>query len=144
MDGNLAAPGGGRYTFRVSHPALPAADAAFATALAESPRGPDRDGVFALWLVVRAALGSAPPITTPLRHADRLRSLAARLKSLNAPAPLRRALNAATSDLLAAKGAGSAVVLSHLVAPTSECLGKRLADAVSAAARAARPPGART
>jgi hypothetical protein len=124
----------------LSHPALPAADAAFATALAESARGPDRDGVFALWLVVRAALGSAPPLTSPLRQADRLRAIAARLKSLNAPAPLRRALSAATTDLLAVKGAGPAVVLSHLVAPTSECLGKRLADAVSAAARAARPP----
>jgi hypothetical protein len=123
----------------MSHPALPAADAAFATALAESPRGPDRDGIFALWLVVRAALGTAPPLTPPLRQADRLRSLAARLRSLNAPAPLRRALNAATADLLAPKSAGPAVVLSHLVAPTSECLGRRLADAVSAAARAARP-----
>jgi len=28
----------------MSHPALQAADAAFAAALAESPRGPDRDG----------------------------------------------------------------------------------------------------
>ena len=123
----------------MSHPALPAADAAFATALADSPRGPDRDGVFALWLVVRAALGAAPPLEAPPRQAERLRSLAARLKSLNAPAPLRRALNAATSELLAARGTGPAVVLSHLVAPTAECLGKRLGDAVSAAARAARP-----
>jgi len=124
---------------KVSHPALHSADVAFATALAESPRGPDRDGVFALWLVVRAALGAAPPLTPAARHADRLRALATRIRSLNAPAPLRRALNAATTDLLVARGAGPAVVLSHLVAPTSECLGKRLADAVSAAARAARP-----
>jgi hypothetical protein len=124
----------------LSHPALPAADAAFATALAESARGPDRDGVFALWLVVRAALGSAPPLAPPARNAERLKALGVRLRSLNAPAPLRRALTAATADLASARSGGSAVVLSHLVAPTSECLSRRLADAVAAAARAAKVP----
>lgn len=119
------------------HPALPAADAAFATALAESPRGPDRDGVFALWLVVRAALGAAPPLTPPVRQAERLRALAARLRSLNPPGPLRRALAAATADL-APRGLGPAIVLSHLVAPTADCLDRRLADAVASAARAVR------
>jgi hypothetical protein len=125
----------------MSHPALPAADTAFAAALAESPRGPSRDGVFALWLVVRAALGAAPPLQAPLRQAERLKAVAARLKSLNAPGPLRRSLAAAIQDLLAPKGAAPAVVLQHLVAPTAECLGRRLAEAVGAAARAARPAG---
>ena len=122
----------------MSHPALSTADAAFAAALAESQRGPDRDGVFALWLVVRAALGSAPPLAPPQRQVERLRALAARLKSLSAPAPLRRALGAAALDL-SAEGTTPAVVLSHLVAPTNDCLGRRLADVVAAAARAARP-----
>ena len=108
--------------------------------LAESARGPDRDGVFALWLVVRAALGAAPPLSPPPRNAERLRALGVRLRSLNAPAPLRRALTAATADLASARSGGSAVVLSHLVAPTSECLSRRLADAVAAAARAAKAP----
>jgi hypothetical protein len=123
----------------MSHPALPAADAAFAAALAESPRGPDRDGAFALWLVVRAALGAAPPITPGARHGERLKAVALRLRSLNAPAPLRRSLGAAIGDLQSADGSGSAVVLSQLVAPTAECLSRKLADAVQAAARAARP-----
>jgi hypothetical protein len=122
----------------MSHPALPAADAAFASALAESSRGPDRDGVFALWLVVRAALGAAPPLSQPARNAERLTALAHRLRSLNPPAPLRRALTTATADLQAPRGVGAAVVLSHLVAPASECLSRRLADAVAAAARAAK------
>ena len=123
----------------MSHPALPATDAAFAAALAESPRGPDRDGAFALWLVVRAALGAAPPAETPLRQAERLRAVAQRLKSLHPPAPLRRSLVAAIGDLSGDGDGRSAVVLSHLVAPTTECLSRKLGEAVQAAARAARP-----
>jgi hypothetical protein len=124
----------------MSHPALSAADAAFAHALAESPRGPDRDGVFALWLVVRAALGAATAPAAAPRHQDRLRAVAARLRSLNAAAPLRRSLVAAIGDLQ--RGTAPAVVLSHLVAPAAETLGRRLADGVAAAARAVRPPRA--
>ncbi len=124
----------------MSHPALASTDDAFARALVESARGPERDGVFALWLVVRAALGAAPPATPPARQAERLKALASRLKSLNAPAPLRRSLAAAMGDLSAAKGAAPAVVLTQLAAPAAECLGRRPAEAVQAAARAARPP----
>jgi hypothetical protein len=123
----------------MSHPALAPTDDAFTHALAESARGPERDGVFALWLVVRAALAAAPPGTPPARQADRLRALASRLKSLNAPAPLRRSLAAAISDLGAARGVAPAVVLAQLAAPAAECLGRRPAEAVQAAARAARP-----
>lgn len=122
----------------MSHPALPAADAAFAAALAESPRGPDRDGAFALWLVVRAALGAAGPEKAPARQGERLKAVAARLKSLHPAAPLRRSLSAAIEGLQADGHGRSAIVLSHLVAPTAECLSRRLADAVQVAARAAR------
>lgn len=122
----------------MSHPALTAADAAFAAALAESPRGPSRDGAFALWLVVRAALAAAPPLAPPARQADRLRAVAARLRSLNPPAPLRRSLTAAIQDLQPARGTPPAVVLGHLVAPASETLGRRVGEAVAAAAKAAR------
>jgi hypothetical protein len=121
----------------MSHPALPAADAAFAAALAESPRGPDRDGAFALWLVVRAALGAAL-LQPPARQGERLKAVAARLRSLNPAAPLRRSLAAAIEGLQADGHGSSAIVLSHLVAPTAECLGRRLAEAVQSAARAAR------
>jgi hypothetical protein len=123
----------------MSHPALSATDASFATALADSARGPDRDGVFALWLVVRAALGAAPPLATPARQAERLKALTARLRSLHPPAPLRRSLVAAIADLTAVRGAAPNVVLQHLVAPAAECLGRPVAEAVAAAARAARP-----
>jgi hypothetical protein len=123
----------------MSHPALPSADAIFATALQDSARGPDRDGVFALWLVVRAALGAAPPAHPPGRHAERLKAVAARLKSLNPPGPLRRSLAAAIADLAPGRATAPSVVLQHLVAPAAECLGRPVADAVAAAARAARP-----
>ncbi len=122
----------------MSHPALSGTDTAFATLLEESARGPERDGVFALWLVVRAALGAAPPARPAPREAERLRALSARLRSLNAPAPLRRSLTAALDDLTLPK-VTPAVVLSHLVAPSAECLSRKAADAVAAAARAARP-----
>jgi hypothetical protein len=123
----------------MSHPALAPTDDAFTHALAESARGPERDGVFALWLVVRAALAGAPPAVPPARQAERLKALASRLKSLNAPAPLRRSLAAAIGDLASARGAAPAVVLAQLAAPAAECLGWRSAEAVQAAARAARP-----
>ena len=110
-------------------------DSAFANALASAPRGPGRDGTFALWLVVRAAIGASAPASAS-RHAERLRALGRRLRSLNPPAPLRRALTAATTDLGATKGVTPGVVLSHLVAPTAECLDRKLADAVAAAAKA--------
>jgi len=113
-----------------------AADVAFAAALTASPRGPDRDGVFALWLVVRAALTPASPAA---RQAERLRALQHRLKSLNPPAPLRRSLVAAIADLAPARAVAPSIVLSHLVAPAADTLGKQVADAVGQAARAVRP-----
>jgi hypothetical protein len=92
--------------------------------------------------VVRAALAGAPPAVAPARQPERLRALAARLKSLNAPAPLRRALVAALADLGPARGLQPGIILAQLAAPAAECLGRRAAEAVQAAARGARP-GAR-
>src|SRR5512140_1060368 len=111
------------------------ADAAFANALSQSPRGPQRDGVFALWLVVRAALSTGGAGGAG-HQAERLRALQRRLKSLNAPAPLRRSLVAAIADLAAPRPVAPAIVLSHLVAPAADTVGKPVADAIAAAARA--------
>jgi hypothetical protein len=123
----------------MSHPALAATDDALARALAASARGPQRDGVFALWLVMRAALALAPPAAPPARHADRLRALAARLRSLSTPAPLRRSLAAALAELAPPRPGSAALVLVQLAAPAADCLGRAAGDAVQAAARAARP-----
>jgi hypothetical protein len=123
----------------MTHPALESADRALITALAASARGPERDGAFALWLVVRAALAAAPPAAVPARQSDRLRAVGQRVRSLTAPAPLRRSLGAALADLLPARGVAPAVVLSHLVAPAAETC-PAAAPAVQTAARAARAP----
>jgi hypothetical protein len=125
----------------MSHPALEQADRALVAALAASARGPERDGAFALWLVVRAALAAAPSAPAPPRQAERLRAVAQRVRSLSAAAPLRRSLGAALGDLLPTRGIAPAVVLTHLVAPATEGA-PAAAPAVQAAARALRAPAA--
>jgi hypothetical protein len=65
--------------------------------VAEAARGPKRDGLFALWLVVRAAEATLPPLPVSGRnHRRRLQALAGRLATLALPAPLQRALTAAS------------------------------------------------
>ena len=107
--------------------------------VAAAVRGPERQGLFALWLVVRTAEGLLPP--SPLsskNHRRRLQALIARLSGFALPAPLRRALTAACHHLAAATPAAAALVLSQLVAPAREVLGAEAGEAVAVAARAAR------
>ena len=107
--------------------------------IAEAARGPKRDGLFALWLVVRAAEAVLPPAPVSAKnHRRRLQALETRLGSLALPAPLKRALAAARHHLDAATPDAAAVVLSELVAPARDVLGSEAADAVGVAARAAR------
>jgi hypothetical protein len=107
--------------------------------VAAAPRGPKRDGLFALWLAVRAAEALLPPDpVSPKNHRRRLQALETRLAALALPAPLRRALVAARHHLDAATPAAAAVVLAQLVAPARDVLGPEAADAVAVAARAAR------
>jgi len=106
--------------------------------VAEAVRGPRREGLFALWLMVRSAEGLLPP--RPLsgkNHRRRLQALDTRLASLALPAPLQRALAAARHHLEPATPAAAALVLSQLVAPAREVLGPEAGDAVTVAARAA-------
>jgi hypothetical protein len=107
--------------------------------IAEAARGPKRDGLFALWLVVRTAEAVLPPAPVSAKnHRRRLQALEARLGSLALPAPLKRALAAARHHLEAATARAAALVLSQLVAPARDVLGAEAADAVGVAARAAR------
>ena len=102
-------------------------------------RGPKRDGMFALWLVLRAAESLLPPRAVSAKnHRRRLQALETRLASLALPTPLKRALTAARHHLEPATPAAAALVLSQLVAPAREVLGSDAGDAVAVAARSAR------
>jgi len=115
------------------------AETQLVTLIAAAARGPKREGLFALWLVVRAAESLLPPAPVSAKnHRRRLQALETRLGSLALPAPLKRALAAARHHLEAATADAAAVVLSQLVAPARDVLGPEAADAVGVAARAAR------
>ncbi len=110
--------------------------------VAEAERGPVRDGLYALWLVLRVAESLLPPQPVSIKnHRRRLQALGARLGGLALPAPLKRALAAARAQLEPGTAAAAAVALGQLVAPARDVLGAAAADAVlsaTAAARAAR------
>ena len=107
--------------------------------IAAAERGPRRDGLYAVWLVVRAAEALLPPApVTRKNHRRRLQALETRLGGLALPAPLKRALVAARSHLDPGTSAAAVVVLSQLVAPAREVLGPAAGEALAAAARAAR------
>jgi hypothetical protein len=122
----------------VIHTTTPAEER-LVTLIAEAVRGPKRDGLFAVWLVVRAAEALLPPApVSPKNHHRRLQALESRLGSLALPAPLKRALAAARHHLQPASPPAAAMVLSQLVAPARDVLGMEAAEAVAVAARAAR------
>ncbi len=107
--------------------------------LAEAARGPKRNGLFALWLVVRHCDGALPP--EPLSaHAGgtRLGGLEHRLSSLSLPAPLRRALPACLRELRVGQVSRIPIALQQLAAPAREGVDGGAADALAAAARTAR------
>lgn len=112
--------------------------------LAHAARGPRREGVYAVWLTLRVAQDlqlEPPPVERALRR--RLGALEQRLSSLTIPPPLRRALTGALAQMRdppasATAAVTTALVLTQLVAPARECLGKDAGDALARAARAAR------
>jgi hypothetical protein len=99
-------------------------------------RGPKREGAFALWLTVRAAidLGVNAEVAD---KADRRRIalLTQRLAPLAIPRPLSRGLTAALKHLEDATAAGARVALAQLVAPARDALGAEAGEAVAQAAR---------
>jgi hypothetical protein len=106
--------------------------------MGEMPRGPRREGLFALWLTLRVAedLLLLPP--QPERGMKRrVAALEQRLTSLAIPAPLRRALIAALAELEEPRRDRVSQVLLLLVAPVREGLGADAAELVARAARSA-------
>ncbi len=106
--------------------------------MGEMPRGPRREGVFALWLLLRVTedlIQTPPPPDRATRR--RVAALEARLSSLTLPAPLRRALVAALAELKEPRRDQAALVIQQLVAPARESVGSEVAEALSRAARSA-------
>jgi hypothetical protein len=106
--------------------------------MGETPRGPRREGVFALWLLLRVAedlLLVPPPPERGTRR--RVAALEQRLSSLSLPAPLRRALVSALSELKEPRRERVGQVLLLLVAPAREALGTEASDVMARAARSA-------
>jgi hypothetical protein len=100
--------------------------------LAGAGRGPKRDGLYALWLVVRAAeaLLATDPVSAR-NHRRRLQAIEQRLGALALPAPLKRALTAARQHLETATPHAAAGVLRQLIAPVREVLGAEAAEALN-------------
>ncbi|MEO8635337.1 MAG: hypothetical protein ABI587_08670 [Gemmatimonadales bacterium] len=107
--------------------------------LPRTGRGPRREGVYAVWLMLRVAQDMLldPPLPErALRR--RLAALEHRLSSLTVPPPLRRALHAAQLQLRDDGAPAVGLVLTTLVAPVRESIGAEAGDAIQRAGRAAR------
>jgi hypothetical protein len=119
--------------------AVTASEARLVALVAEAERGPTRDGLYALWLVLRVAESLLPPNPVSVKnHRRRLLALESRLGGLALPAPLKRALAAALAHLEPGTATAAAVALGQLVAPAREVLGAEAANAVQSATAGAR------
>lgn len=109
--------------------------------MAKTARGPKREGVYALWLVVRAAEDRLrePPIPAKLLTRQ-LEALTHRVATLTPPTPIRRGVASALALLTEGGGDAAAAALTQLTAPARDALGAEVADALQGAARAARGP----
>jgi hypothetical protein len=107
--------------------------------LAQTARGPRREGIYALWLTVRVTqdLLLIPPLQERA-HRRRVAALEHRLATLTLPPSLRRALAATLLQLRNARPETASDVLTQLVAPAREGAGAEAGEVIALAARAAR------
>jgi hypothetical protein len=105
--------------------------------LAQSSRGPRRDGVFALWLVVRVAEGTITGIGTDRSRRRRVQALEKRLSSLTVAPAFRRSLAAALPGLRDGRPEAATAALSQLVGPVTDTLGAEAAGALQTVVRSA-------
>jgi hypothetical protein len=107
-------------------------------AMAESARGPRRNGLFALWLFLGSCGHLFPPNRVSERaHRRRLQALEKRLRSLLLPRPLERALRGGIQRLGGGTERSACIALRMLVTPVRETLGWDAAEAVARAAQLA-------
>ena len=99
--------------------------------MAGSPRGPRRDGIFALWLTARLL---EDPMGSDRGRRKRADLLARRISSLTLSPPLRRALTKVLTDLSEGDPEPKAL-LCYLAATARDGLGAEVADVLTAATK---------
>ncbi|MDX2060323.1 MAG: hypothetical protein SFV24_21115 [Gemmatimonadales bacterium] len=107
--------------------------------MAAAPRGPRRDGIFALWLTVRVIedlANQGPTVERAFRR--RVGLLDQRLSSLALPIPLRRGLTGVLTRLKEAGRGDAGSLLQLLGAAAREAIGPEAVDLFQRAARALR------
>ncbi|GIW51885.1 MAG: hypothetical protein KatS3mg081_1240 [Gemmatimonadales bacterium] len=118
---------------------LSAAEEELIEHLAASARGPRQNGLFAVWLFLRACDGALPPDPLkPRTHRKRVEALERRLSSLALPPPLKRAFALALRELAEGTPSAAVVALKHLAAPARETLGPKIGEVLERAATRAR------
>jgi len=99
-------------------------------------RGPQRNGVFARWLVVNTCAGiHGDQAVQEKNHSKRVVALRKRLSSLSLPPVLRKAITLALHDLNPKPRGAANLVLGSLVSPVRESLGGLCARLTEKAAR---------
>lgn len=102
----------------------------------ELPRGPRREGTFAVWLLARVALDiGRGGVEADRAERRRIALLERRLAPLAVPRPLARGLTTALTHLGEGTPRAARVALSQLVAPTHEALGPGAGEALARMAR---------
>ena len=105
--------------------------------MAQAPRGPKRDGLFAVWLTLRVVedLAQDPPL--PERAVKRRATLLERrLTSLSLPTPLRRGLLGILTTLPDARPRDAAALLALLATSARDGLGTEIGDRLARGLRA--------
>jgi hypothetical protein len=100
--------------------------------VAGSARGPRRDGLFALWLLVRVLQDMRQAPFPERLQRRRVAALERRLASVTLPAPFRRAVTSAMAALSDPATANPAVILAQLVAPVRESVNAEAGELVEA------------
>jgi hypothetical protein len=100
------------------------------------PRGPKREGAFALWLVARVAWEvGAEGEDADRSDRRRIALLDKRLAPLAVPRPLARGLATAIGHLQEGTPTAARIALSQLVAPAREAIGIDAGEALALLAR---------
>ena len=98
-------------------------------------RGPRRDGLFALWLLLRVLQDMRGVPYSERLHRRRLAALERRLATLTLPAPFRRAVTSALTALANPATANPNVILAQLVAPVRESVNAEAGELVQGLGR---------